>query len=549
MESFEDVEQILAEAAALRRPGVTEGVSGLFGEGGAPLRPFARVEDDFRVLQSDAPPAPLLGTRTAASAAEFAARWAAAAPALAGFDLKAHGLVAAGGGPAAVLMGAHLDAPFEDAFGLKQAPFSDIDLFLVGHADDAARAAAVNALHRHLVESPAAPEAVVHRTKGAVTWTFLWKDHLPVQVVLRGYATLAEVLHGFDLGAPQVAFDGAEVWVTRLGRLAAERGLVPVDLAVRRCSFERRLARYFARGYWLFLGGLREGDLARVVRAAKQDGATPFPLGCFLRVPVGGIRSAGPLEGDAPAAGLRRGAVAKALAPSNDSGLSFDRPESAKPLVLAGESAVREEAGPGRALAILDYSEIVGTGVPMGDYEGICLWNLRIAALSRLPGTEFDPTNLYCAVGYSEKVASPLELDLILPEPEDFVRELRAQFRSKGARLTKLSTWELASLIPGDAESQADAFGLWLHGWKMTTEEFEPIAHRILVRLAAKITADDTWHHPASFASVGDRTALTGDPRFAVTFDEWWGRTSTLNEGCRSSAFTFALALGAEGSE
>jgi hypothetical protein len=535
--------QILAYAHSLRRPGVAEGVSGLFGEWSAPLRPFARPEDDYRVLQSAAPPALRLGTRTAASAAEFRGRWAAAAFALAGFDLGAHGLVAAGGAPAAVLMGSDRDGPFEDAFGRKQTPFSDIDLFLVGHADDAARAAAVAALHRHLA---AAKALLAHRTKGAVTWTF-GNGHPPVQVVLRGYATLAEVLHGFDLGAPQVAFDGAEVWVTRLGRLAAERGLILVDLSVRRCSFERRLARYFARGYWLFFGGLREDDLARIVRAAAVDAATSFPLGCFLRVPGAGIWSTP--QGQAPEARSARprlGAVAGALAPSDDSGLSFDLPKSAAPLVLAGESAVRDEAGPGPAPVILDYSEIVGAGVPMGDYPAICLWNLRVATLARLPGTEFDPAHLYCAAGFPEDVASPLELELVLPGPEDFARKLRTHFvditPSGPARPARLESWQLASLIPGDAESQAEAFDLWLHGWRMAAKEFEPAARRILARLAAKVDAEGTWRLPAGFAPVGDRTALSGDPHFAVSFDEWWGRTKAT-DGCHSAAFVSALGF------
>ena len=181
------------------------------------------------------------------------------------------------------------------------ANFGDVDLFLVGHPSDAAACAAIVALRDHLAgaswpssgpsqgpqppasgpsqgpqppasgpsQGPQPPALRVHRTLGCIT--FICTDYAGaparqprrkasaprrqpcalrvVQVILRRYSTLAEVLHGFDLGACAVAWDGARVSLTALGRLAARWRVNVVNLAVRRGSYERRLVRYWERGF------------------------------------------------------------------------------------------------------------------------------------------------------------------------------------------------------------------------------------------------------------------------------------------------------------
>ena len=44
-------------------------------------------------------------------------------------------------------------------------------------------------------------------------------DPIKIQIILRDYSTLSEVLHGFDLGSCSVAFDGDNVYFTGLGRV------------------------------------------------------------------------------------------------------------------------------------------------------------------------------------------------------------------------------------------------------------------------------------------------------------------------------------------
>ena len=182
----------------------------------------------------------------AASHAEFATRLADTCPLLTGFDLKAHGMVLAGGCPSSLMLRPH--AGMNHRTSVFQ--FADQDLFLVGHADDAARVAAIQALGAYLGSK--CPEMVVVRNSTSITFRF-GEDVRPVQVVLRGYSTLAEVLHGFDIGACAVAWDGARVWYTGLGAVALEHGLVFVCLDGRRHSYEHRLAKYCLRGFGIVL--------------------------------------------------------------------------------------------------------------------------------------------------------------------------------------------------------------------------------------------------------------------------------------------------------
>ena len=246
---------------------------------------------------------------------ELAARLYALAPALVGFDLAAHGMCIAGGAARAALMG-------DEHRG-------DTDIFLVGHTA-ATASQAIDALAAHLgryhglsgagptsssamdvfrtqlcvtfdhARRPRAPEAsparVYRRDEGqrflwwkvqdeADPWQWPYRaesgldDYEPwagplgpqwrVQVVLRLYATPAEVLHDFDIGACMVLWDGRQAWTTALGWLAAEQAISVVDLTVRRPGYERRLKKYYHQGYDLVLPEL---DAQGVREQRRWDG-------------------------------------------------------------------------------------------------------------------------------------------------------------------------------------------------------------------------------------------------------------------------------------
>jgi hypothetical protein len=193
---------------------------------------------------------------------EFLARVAVAAPELTlagGFDWAGWGLVLAGGSVAALLM-----TPGKSAHNF----FDDYDFFMAGHANDTARSAAITALGDHLLAGH--PDMKVGRTQSSVTFTAGPRKY---QVVLRAYSTLAEVVHGFDMGSCAYAFDGTRVWMSLPGVLAAERGCNVLCLQARRRTYETRLSKYFRRGYDVVLPDF---DLAKYRGTKWSDRDLPY---------------------------------------------------------------------------------------------------------------------------------------------------------------------------------------------------------------------------------------------------------------------------------
>jgi hypothetical protein len=159
----------------------------------------------------------------------------------AGFDFVANGLCMAGGAVSARLMhGAKHAGDYCD----------DFDLFLVGH-DEKTALAAIKACATHLEKSW--PKMVVFRTPNCITFTKGSGKCRPVQIILRLFGSRAEVIHSFDLGSSAFLWDGAALWTTALGKIAAEHAVNVLDLSARRSSYERRLARYFNRGFGVVL--------------------------------------------------------------------------------------------------------------------------------------------------------------------------------------------------------------------------------------------------------------------------------------------------------
>jgi hypothetical protein len=70
-----------------------------------------------------------------------------------------------------------------------------------------------------------------------------------VQVIFRKYASLSEVLHGFDLGSSAVGYDGGRVFFTTLGRFAYCYGVNIVDVTRLSPTYEARLTKYLERGF------------------------------------------------------------------------------------------------------------------------------------------------------------------------------------------------------------------------------------------------------------------------------------------------------------
>lgn len=231
--------QALAEDAACRRPGVVDGLYSL-----DELAEFARLGHGVPTIRKSNP---VLFKNRAKTDTEFNDRLNLAAPEFRSFNLKNHGLVLAGGAASSILMLNTRERSIIDI------PYHDYDLFLVGHESEAEALATITALGDHLYICWGSAD--VYRTKGCITFHNP-KHKVIIQVILRIYKTIGEVIHGFDLGSSAIAWDGERVFLTGLGKLAAECGVNVLNLVARRSSYESRLSRYFERGFDVVLPNL-----------------------------------------------------------------------------------------------------------------------------------------------------------------------------------------------------------------------------------------------------------------------------------------------------
>ncbi|KAK0483117.1 hypothetical protein EDD18DRAFT_1362088 [Armillaria luteobubalina] len=149
---------------------------------------------------------------------------------LAGLDWK--GVVAAGGAVLACLSLPHVVGSSNSdirRYQRKYYPTSDIDLFLHGISPEEAEKKIISIYES--VKEAVPHETVCIRTKNTISVHGTYPFRV-VQIVLRLYASIGEILAGFDVDAPCFAFDGQVVWGSPRGigavmRKANTGGYVP----------------------------------------------------------------------------------------------------------------------------------------------------------------------------------------------------------------------------------------------------------------------------------------------------------------------------------
>ncbi len=140
----------------------------------------------------------------------------------------------------------------------------DIDFFLYGlPADDSApsRAARWNCVEALVGRIRAQFDQCVETlTPGLVAiraWRKEDQSRVSLQIILRAYPTVSSIVHGFDVPACCVAFDGHVAVMTQLAAFAHMFRANVVVPAYRSTTYERRLLKYFERGFALVLPHLR----------------------------------------------------------------------------------------------------------------------------------------------------------------------------------------------------------------------------------------------------------------------------------------------------
>ncbi|KAH8893115.1 ankyrin [Thozetella sp. PMI_491] len=131
----------------------------------------------------------------------------------------------------------------------KLCPASDVDLFLYGltHEEAVEKIKEIEQSIRDAILS----EVTVVRTKYAITIASQYPTR-HVQIVLRVYKSVGEILTGFDIDAAGGAYDGKQVYVAprALGSFITQ--INHIDLTRRSPSYENRLSKYSRRNFEVY---------------------------------------------------------------------------------------------------------------------------------------------------------------------------------------------------------------------------------------------------------------------------------------------------------
>lgn len=126
------------------------------------------------------------------------------------------------------------------------APASDVDLFLY----DLTEEQAIEKIKQIelAVTDAILEETITVRTKNAIT--IISKHPIRhVQIVLRIYKSMSEVLTGFDVDCSCAAYDGSQVYLSPRALAAFVTQTNTIDLSRRSPSYENRLSKYSHRGF------------------------------------------------------------------------------------------------------------------------------------------------------------------------------------------------------------------------------------------------------------------------------------------------------------
>ncbi|KAL2364431.1 hypothetical protein RJZ56_002689 [Blastomyces dermatitidis] len=140
----------------------------------------------------------------------------------------------------------------------KIAPSSDVDLFLYG-LDEEQAIEKIKQIEK-CIRNSILEEVSVIRTRNALTIVSKYPTR-HIQIVLRLYKSVSEILTGFDVDCACTAFDGRQVWASPRAIAAFATRTNSIDLTRRSPSYENRLAKYAHRGFEVYWPALDRSRL------------------------------------------------------------------------------------------------------------------------------------------------------------------------------------------------------------------------------------------------------------------------------------------------
>lgn len=131
----------------------------------------------------------------------------------------------------------------------KSAPASDVDLFLYGLSEEQATEKIKQIETK--IKNTILHETTTVRTKNTITIVSQYPTR-HVQIVLRIYKSISEILTGFDVDCSCAAYDGKQVYLAPRALAAYITQINRIDLTRRSPSYENRLSKYTHRGFEVF---------------------------------------------------------------------------------------------------------------------------------------------------------------------------------------------------------------------------------------------------------------------------------------------------------
>lgn len=129
------------------------------------------------------------------------------------------------------------------------APASDVDLFLYGLTEEEA----IEKI-KHIedkIRNTILYETTTIRTKNTITIASQYPTR-HVQIVLRIYHSIGEILTGFDVDCSCAAYDGHQVYASPRAIASYITQTNQIDMTRRSPSYENRLSKYSHRGFEVF---------------------------------------------------------------------------------------------------------------------------------------------------------------------------------------------------------------------------------------------------------------------------------------------------------
>ncbi|EPS41484.1 hypothetical protein H072_4612 [Dactylellina haptotyla CBS 200.50] len=141
-----------------------------------------------------------------------------------------------------------------DWYHEKIAPSSDVDLFIYGTKDEDVAIKRMESIEATIRDN-LLWETTSIRTKNTITIVSQYPNR-HIQIVLRLYSSISEILTGFDVSCACVAYDGSQVYANPRAIASWMLQCNDVDLTRRSPSYEFRLSKYRRRGFEVYYPGL-----------------------------------------------------------------------------------------------------------------------------------------------------------------------------------------------------------------------------------------------------------------------------------------------------